>query len=427
MEEEDKNLKELFNLYENNRFEEAISFGNILLKDYSSNPVIYNILGAVYLALNQKNNALNNFKKAIQLSPNFVEAYVNIANIYKDSKHQKESLVYYDSALRIKPDFDIALLNKGNLLLDMGKYHEAADNYNKAIAINPKLVEAYNNLGSLFESLKKPEKAIENYNKAIALKPEFIPAYRNLSKIYITLEKNNEAISILETLLTLIPKDPLASHTLSSLKGEMESSYNKEYAKILFNSRANIFEEILVNQLQYDGPNHLLNLLKELNINLKFNRTIDLGCGTGLSGLAFKDYSKYILGVDLSENMIELSKQKEIYDDLIIGEINDIVIQQQESFDLVISADVFTYLGDLNNLFSNIRKICKKDSLFIFSTELNSSKGFKLNKTGRYSHSNNYIKEILKNNSFDLLKFKKENLRKEKEEWLKGGFYITKC
>ena len=150
-----------------------------------------------------------------------------------------------------------------------------------------------------------------------------------------------------------------------------------------------------------------------------------MGCGTGLSGLAFKKYIDYLLGIDLSKNMIDVARNKEIYNELIVGDLNDIIKDQVKLYDLIISTDVFIYLGNLDDLFKNIKKISNKDALFIFSTEFNTGDNYKLNFSGRYSHSHDYINKILKVNSFKLIGHKIGNLRKEKDKWIKGGFYIA--
>ena len=61
----------------------------------------------------------------------------------------------------------------------------------------------------------------------------------------------------------------------------------------------------------------------------------------------------------------------------------------------------------------------------MFSTEDLVKGEFKLNASGRYSHSLNYIKGLLEKNNFELLSYKKDNLRKEKNKYLKGCFYIA--
>ena len=427
MNNENKEINNLVGLYNKGLLQKALSSGISLSKIYPKNPVIFNILGAVYLSLKDNDNALVNFKKAVDLMPNFTEAYSNIGNIYKDSNSYQEALRYYDKALEINPNFIIAHLNKGNVLKDLGEFNKAAQSYLLAINIQPNFVEAYGNLGTVLELQNNNDLAIEYYQKAIDLNPEFYPAYENLGRLYLRLNKEKEALKVYEKLISIFPNDPLASHFISSLKGEKDSPLIKEYVRDLYESRANIFEKLLVNELGYDAPKILLKLLKEkLGKIPNFTRAIDLGCGTGLSGSVFKKYINYLIGVDFSENMIKLANEKNIYDELIVGEMDDVIKDQKNLYDLVISTDVFIYLGSLDLSFKNIQRICKKNSLFIFSTESNDKEDFKLNSTGRYSYSNNYIKKLLKDNSFDLLIHKIGELRKEKDEWIQGGFYIAR-
>ena len=50
--------------------------------------------------------------------------------------------------------------------------------------------------------------------------------------------------------------------------------------------------------------------------------------------------------------------------------------------------------------------------------------GFYLNKSGRYSHSNAYIKHLCAVFNYQILHFSTGNLRKDKGQFLIGGFYV---
>ena len=52
--------------------------------------------------------------------------------------------------------------------------------------------------------------------------------------------------------------------------------------------------------------------------------------------------------------------------------------------------------------------------------------GYQLLHSGRYAHSDTYIKEILEQSDFELIRQKTLPLRKERGEWLQGGFYLAR-
>ena len=150
---------------------------------------------------------------------------------------------------------------------------------------------------------------------------------------------------------------------------------------------------------------------------------LDMGCGTGLVGSELKKHCNYLEGIDLSVKMIEEAKEKKVYDKLIQTEIIDYLTNNTLNFDYFIAADVFVYIGDLYEVFSLIKKRNKKSGDLVFSIELTTADDYMLEKSGRYSHSTNYIRSLC--NEFDLTitNFKKLPIRKEKKQYIPGALY----
>jgi len=86
----------------------------------------------------------------------------------------------------------------------------------------------------------------------------------------------------------------------------------------------------------------------------------------------------------------------------------------------VIAADVFVYIGDLAPIFSAVRSSLVEGGYFSFSVELTESKDFNLKLTGRYGHSSHYINDLAGRYGFSVIEISRENLRKEKGEWIEG-------
>ena len=182
----------------------------------------------------------------------------------------------------------------------------------------------------------------------------------------------------------------------------------------------------LLEKLDYKLPFIVKQLILEANpTKEKFDKAVDLGCGTGLSGNDLKDISNKLTGIDISENMISKAKELDLYDNLIVGDIVETLNTSKENFDLFIALDVLIYIGELESFIRAVRQRCNKDALFVFSVEIQ-DKGFSLLKNARYAHSHSYILET-SNNIFELIKSKNIKLRKEGGEWIKGKVYVLRA
>ena len=218
-------------------------------------------------------------------------------------------------------------------------------------------------------------------------------------------------------------------YTLQALKGEQLSKSSKVYVEQEFNRFAQNFEKVLLNSLEYQTPKVLsTNIKKYINKEMKYD-ILDLGCGTGLLAEQLIDISKDIIGVDLSSEMLNVANGKKIYKELVNMDIEEYLSQTVEiATNMVVSSDVFIYIGELNNIFNLVSKKLKKDSLFAFSIELleDDSLEYRLNTTGRFSQSTKYIQNLSEKYNFSILEQLETIIRKNKNEDIDGIIYLLK-
>ncbi len=92
-------------------------------------------------------DAIESFKEAIVIKPDYVDAYVNLGNVYYQVGRYTEAADSYREALRIKP-INPFLYNKlGTILIILGAYKEAVNAFDNAVKIDPGNAGAYFNLG----------------------------------------------------------------------------------------------------------------------------------------------------------------------------------------------------------------------------------------------------------------------------------------
>jgi SAM-dependent methyltransferase len=135
-------------------------------------------------------------------------------------------------------------------------------------------------------------------------------------------------------------------------------------------------------------------LQRELSIPDGGIVVLDAGCGTGLCGPHLRPISSRLIGVDLSEKMIEQAARRELYDELIPAELVGFLADTPARFDLIVSADTLVYFGALEGTFAAAAFASKPDGYFAFSVELLNDQpheGYRLNASGRYCHGEEYV------------------------------------
>ena len=141
-----------------------------------------------------------------------------------------------------------------------------------------------------------------------------------------------------------------------------------------------------------------------------------------------RKFCSKIIGVDLSQQMLSKALLKQVYHRLVISDICDFMHNSvdDDSVDLIVAADVFIYIGDLDEVFENVRKRSNKGALFLFSTEHVETQSYTLLSSGRYAHPEKYINSLLLTYKLKKVAFSIEKIRKEDGKWIKGGVYLLK-
>jgi len=126
---------------------------------------------------------------------------------------------------------------------------------------------------------------------------------------------------------------------------------------------------------------------------------LDAGCGTGLCGALVAPFARRLVGVDLSEGMLAHAKDKNVYHALIKAELTDYLRDNNEAFDLIVSADALVYFGDLKGVVAGFAGALRSNGLVVFTLEqaLGDSAGvdYRLELHGRYGHGRAYVERLL--------------------------------
>ena len=164
---------------------------------------------------------------------------------------------------------------------------------------------------------------------------------------------------------------------------------------------------------------HLL-LDKEKKLNI-----LDIGCGTGLMGPLLAANNINLVGVDLSEKMLQIAKNSNHYKQLVHSNIE--TFNYDHAFEVIVASDVLPYLGDLNHFFHKCFQLNTSNGYLIFSFELNeeNNETFKLLNTLRYAFII-LCDKFIENNHYKVIDQSKETLRYNHKKAIEGYIILAK-
>ena len=371
------------------------------------------------------NEAHSKINDQILLDRNNAYLFNLKAIVYRAEREYEKSLVNYNKAILLDKRNPSFLNNRGNLYRDLGNIEKAINDYNKALQMDPNFFDAIINLIKLKQEEGHFQESEKLSHKAIQIEGNRSEGYNLLAIAQLNQNQNEDAIKNFETSLD-IKFDKLIEHQLAILKVKQVKTTPIEYIENVFDGYSKNFDNHLINKLDYKLPNLINKKIKE-NINKeKFTSTLDMGCGTGLCGEFLKDVSKKITGIDISSKMLNQAEQKNIYNALIKSDFINFLDETNNKYDLFIASDVFIYTGNIDETFRLVKRKSKLEAFFIFSIELCEGKKYKFLETGRFAHSDYYIKKKCEDNLFQILDSEIIDIRKQNDEWIKGKLYIVR-
>ena len=103
------------------------------------------------------------------------------------------------------------------------------------------------------------------------------------------------------------------------------------------------YDHQMLDELGYTSPTKIAQQLSQYLSDTQ-STVFDIGCGTGLTCvfLAAKGYTN-LDGIDLSPDMVRVASERGIYRELLVGDVNQALERDDESYDAVISSGTFTH------------------------------------------------------------------------------------
>ncbi|WOJ92670.1 tetratricopeptide repeat protein [Congregibacter variabilis] len=432
---------------------------NKLCRLHPEQPALHNLRGVVLSRLEESEHAIDAYKSALSLEPGFSEALNNLATAFTDLKRYKEALGCYQElvnrgqadaevyanlaralkgagqadnalealrrALQLNPLYTDAFNDLGNVLNDMGKHDDAIKAYESALSLEPTHRKALLNLSRSLSGMSRHNEALMGYQEILDLDPMNEAALGGASNTLQALGREQEALEYLQKILKLRPDDKTAKHLVAAISGQNVSRGDAAYARAVFEGYAANFEKHLTESLEYSIPGKIPSLLEKLDgENAWYSQALDLGCGTGLVGAQIRSYCEHLTGVDVAPAMLAKAEEKAVYDALTTNDVSAMLSSDESRYDLIVCADVLIYIGALDEVFKRVAQRSNPGVRFVLSTELLEGQDLKLQKSGRFAHSSDYVQRCAKDAGLTLLHKEQIPLRKERGEWLPGELFV---
>lgn len=353
-------------------------------------PSLLTNLGVTRVRLGKAVEGLPLLEQATAAEPDNLEAWAHLAMAHELLAHLPQALASCDRALAIDAARPGVWLQRGQLLVRMNRTEEALAAFDQATHFGPDHADAWSHKGTLLRELHRLEDAATCFERALALGAD--------AQVH--------------------------RYFLASVRGgAAPATAPRGYVQFLFDDYADEFQHHLVDLLGYQGHTLLAEHLARVAPG-RFHSALDLGCGTGLCGPLVQPLVDRLDGLDMSAAMLDKARALGVYTALIQADAVAYLGDCDRRDSLVLAADVFIYIGELDAVFAGVARILTPGGVFCFTVELLAGAGdLQLLPSLRYAHSEGYVRRLAEQHGFEVLAAMAGPLRQDQQRPV-SGLYV---
>jgi predicted TPR repeat methyltransferase len=337
-------------------------------------------------------------------------------------------------ALEVSPEYADAWNNLGLLLRAIPNYSAALEAFDKAVEYGPHLLQAHLSRARLHRRAGRFDEALAAFRCALKIDPTHSETHQAIGNLLNRMNRFDDAAEAFSDWHRIDPSHPIAAHLAAAHRiGAVPARASDAYVRTTFDRFAPGFDQNM-EIIQYRAPQLLAAAIKDLYRQDGHLDVLDAGCGTGLCGSELAPYARRLVGVDLSQAMVERARQRGTYDELIVAELTNYLVSQRVKYDLIVSADTLVYFGALDEVIAAAAGALREGGHLLFTVErfepaagsTGPAADFFLNPHGRYSHREAYLRRCIASAGLELAGLNSETLRREKDVPVDGLVVVAR-
>jgi len=201
------------------------------LRVNSSSPVAYYNMGMECVSQNRLDEAIEQFKRAIIMRPDYAKAHNNLGVALAGRGDVMEGIEHLQEAVSIKPDYAVAHYNLGIALLSQNDTEGALEHLSEAVRIFPDHLEAQLSLGKLLARIGMSEKAASHFEQVVRIDPKHAEGHLCLGMVLARLRMIDKAVGELKKAIQLRP-DYAEAHNNLAVMLYLQGKYRDAYAEV---------------------------------------------------------------------------------------------------------------------------------------------------------------------------------------------------
>lgn len=372
-----------------------------VLEQAPQHPDALHLLGVLQAQRGDNESAAALIAQAIAAHPREAMFHNNLGNVHIECGRFAQAEACYVHALEIDPGRLDAMNNLGVLLSRRGPLDGAERVLSRVVELAPDFADARQNLANHYLRMGRIADAVQQCVDGLIVAPRNGALRRILGMAYSTMGMHDKATDVYRNWLEAEPGNALAQFHLTACTGEgVPERAPDAYVQGIFDSFAGSFDAKLA-ALSYRAPELVAAAVaRQLGAPEKSLRVLDAGCGTGLCAPLLAPYAVHLAGVDLSAGMLRKAVARQLYDELVQGDLVAFLAARPAAFDVVVSADTLCYFGTLAPFAAACAGALHSGGLLAFTVEAHADDDgqpeHRLQANGRYSHRRRHLESALR-------------------------------
>jgi predicted TPR repeat methyltransferase len=386
------------------------------------------LLGEILLHVERATFAVPVLERAVALGAG-PDALVTLGRALRETGDPEASERVLTEAVAAAPRSAKAHMHLGVTLLHRRRTAEAVEALERAARRQPAKAERHFWLANGLLDAGRDSAALASYRRALELDPRYRGRHVERGRALTYAGLRDAARRLYRWGLALNPEDPELAHLARALAGDAPARASDDYVVSHFDRFADSFDAVLVDKLDYRTPELIVAAAERaLGSRRRGGLTVlDGGCGTGLCGPLLRPLAARLVGVDLSPGMLERAAERGCYDELRAAELTAELRAEPQSYDLISAADVLVYFGRLEELFQAMAAALRPGGIAVVSSEHRETASFELTASGRYAHSDAYLREAAAGAGMTVVQLEPCTLRTERGRPVAGRIAVLRA